>query len=160
MSACRCRIIYAVATSTITTTTTTTTAATAFNAFAKVTIAVTATATNTSTRATTFTLAAHYPKPNLSCKGAIDAWYGEWRNYNFTVPNPFDYNWPRNIGHFSQLVWRSSGFLGCGMSTADVPMRSMPGGFGGCKVVVCRMKAPGNVAVNSYFRSNVLPRVQ
>ncbi|PNH10966.1 Protein PRY2 [Tetrabaena socialis] len=101
-----------------------------------------------------------YPAPDLSCKGAIDGWYGEEVNYNFTVSNAFDYNWPRNIGHFSQLVWRGSSAIGCGVAKVDPPKRYTPEAFGGCKIIVCRMKAPGNLAANSYFRTNVLPLVQ
>ncbi|GIL88096.1 hypothetical protein Vretimale_13961 [Volvox reticuliferus] len=99
-----------------------------------------------------------YPKPDWSCKRAIDAWYSEVKLYDFTVPNPYDYNIPRGTGHFVQLVWLSSSVFGCGVGKADVPMSRMPGGYGGCKVVVCRFQS-GYKASNEQLLINVLPRV-
>ncbi|GLI61507.1 hypothetical protein VaNZ11_003836 [Volvox africanus] len=98
-----------------------------------------------------------YPKPDWSCKRAIDAWYSEVKAYDFTVPNPYDYNVPRGTGHFAQLVWSNSSVFGCGVGKADVPMSRMPGGYGGCKVVVCRYKS-GIKASNTAFLQNVFPR--
>ncbi|EFJ46825.1 hypothetical protein VOLCADRAFT_92694 [Volvox carteri f. nagariensis] len=101
---------------------------------------------------------ASYPKPDWSCKRAVDAWYSEVKLYDFTAQYPYDYNIPRGTGHFVQLVWRSSAVFGCGVGKADVPMSRMPGGYGGCKVVVCRFQS-GFKASNSQFQLNVFPRV-
>ncbi|GLC57334.1 hypothetical protein PLESTB_001213000 [Pleodorina starrii] len=98
-----------------------------------------------------------YPKPDWSCKRAIDAWYSEVKLYDFTVPNPYEINMPRGTGHFVQLVWRSSALFGCGVGKADVAMPRMPGGVGGCKVVVCRYRS-GFKASNAQLLLNVLPR--
>ncbi|GIL54442.1 hypothetical protein Vafri_9974 [Volvox africanus] len=97
-----------------------------------------------------------YPKPDWSCKRAIDAWYSEEKLYDFTVSNPYDYNIPRGTGHFAQLVWANSSVFGCGVGKADVPMSRMPGGYGGCKVVVCRYKSSIK-ASNVAFLQNVFP---
>ncbi|EFJ46904.1 hypothetical protein VOLCADRAFT_118015 [Volvox carteri f. nagariensis] len=96
-----------------------------------------------------------YPKPDWSCRRAVDAWYSEMKLYDFTAGNPYDYNIPRGTGHFVQLVWRSSAVFGCGVGKADVPMSRMPGGYGGCKIVVCRYRT-GFKANNLEFQENAV----
>ncbi|KAG2447088.1 hypothetical protein HYH02_007837 [Chlamydomonas schloesseri] len=100
-----------------------------------------------------------YPKPDNTCLRAITAWYSEEPYYDYTVANAFQYNWPRGIGHFTAMVWKSGRSFGCGVARADVPMSSMPGGFAGCKIVVCRYSLPVNLADNTAFKQNVLPKV-
>ncbi len=52
-------------------------------------------------------------------------------------------------------VWRSSALLGCGVGIADVPMTWGGRTYnGGCKLVVCRYKAPGNIADDMSFLKN------
>ncbi|EFJ53247.1 hypothetical protein VOLCADRAFT_86343 [Volvox carteri f. nagariensis] len=70
-----------------------------------------------------------YPAPDIGCMEAVDGWYSEVQYYDFTTPKPFEVNWPRRIGHFSQLVWRASSALGCGVATADQQVEVLPGRF-------------------------------
>ncbi|KAG2444319.1 hypothetical protein HXX76_001076 [Chlamydomonas incerta] len=100
-----------------------------------------------------------YPKPDASCNVAVNAWYQEVQYYNFSAPQPFVDNWPKGIGHFTALVWRAATKFGCGMARADVPMSAVPGGYAGCKVVVCRYGDVANVATNMEFLKNVSPRI-
>eukprot|EP00775_Hariotina_reticulata_P009864 gene9864-10022_t len=64
-----------------------------------------------------------------SFKSAIDAWYNEVQSYNFNSPG-----WSGATGHFTQLVWRETTKVGCGLSLSC----SMP-------TYVCQYAAAGNV---------------
>ncbi|KAG2494168.1 hypothetical protein HYH03_007803 [Edaphochlamys debaryana] len=101
-----------------------------------------------------------YPAPDKSCAGAVNAWYGEVNWYDFNTPNAFRDNWSNSIGHFTQLVWKSSTQVGCGVATSPERM-VFPSGtvfMGGCKVIVCRYDPYGNgPATDAAFRANVLP---
>ncbi|GLC77462.1 hypothetical protein PLESTF_001938500 [Pleodorina starrii] len=99
-----------------------------------------------------------YPKPDATCTVAAKAWYGEVRDYDFDADQPFADNWSKGIGHFTQLVWRGTSSMGCGVGLADAAL-PIGGGraiTGGCKIIVCRYKAPGNVATDMAFFKNVL----
>ncbi|KXZ43730.1 hypothetical protein GPECTOR_82g264 [Gonium pectorale] len=100
-----------------------------------------------------YTLAS-YPKPDATCKRAIDAWYTEVKLYDFAAASPCAVNCNRPVGHFVQLVWRASTAVGCGVGQADVPMPRMPGGVGGCKVIVCYFK-PGFQMNDAAYKANV-----
>ena len=78
-----------------------------------------------------------------SAQSAADAWYGEIRNYNFNVPV-----YTRNpaVGHFTQMVWRTTTQLGCGMMAC-----------GSNNYWVCRYSAPGNMNVE--VRGAVTPAI-
>ncbi|GLC77467.1 hypothetical protein PLESTF_001939000 [Pleodorina starrii] len=96
-----------------------------------------------------------YPKPTVSCLGAIHGWYSQALLYNFAAKYPYTANWPKKIGHFSQLVWSDSSLFGCGVAVADVAIagqgRTYPGG---CRMVVCRYLSFGNVALDYMFLKN------
>ncbi|GIM12013.1 hypothetical protein Vretimale_15470, partial [Volvox reticuliferus] len=100
------------------------------------------------------------PKPDSSCIPAIISWYSEVKYYDFDAPQPFSDNWPKAIGHFTQVVWKSTSLLGCGVGVADmqVPLGRLIY-TGGCKIVVCRYKAPGNYAFDMAFLRNVLRNI-
>ncbi|XP_019932532.3 uncharacterized protein LOC109622581 [Aedes albopictus] len=70
-----------------------------------------------------------------SCSGAdaVQSWYKEIKDYTFGQPDPgvkFS-----KVGHFTQVVWKSSKRLGVGMAIAS-------GGNG--VYVVCNYDPPGN----------------
>ncbi|GIM12035.1 hypothetical protein Vretimale_15488 [Volvox reticuliferus] len=44
------------------------------------------------------------PKPDDTCNLAVRSWYDEVQDYDFKAPQPFYDNWPKGIGHFTQLV--------------------------------------------------------
>ncbi|KAG2502206.1 hypothetical protein HYH03_000692 [Edaphochlamys debaryana] len=101
-----------------------------------------------------------FPKPDDKCLVAIDAWYDELQYYDFNAKDLYRDNWGKMIGHFTQLVWRSSTTVGCAMASANTPV-TFPGGskvMGGCKVIVCRYEPYGNWADGGYFSRNVWPR--
>ncbi|KAG2493589.1 hypothetical protein HYH03_008108 [Edaphochlamys debaryana] len=99
---------------------------------------------------------ATYPKPDTTCAMAATAWYSEIVWYDWTAARPFDYNWPRNVGHFTQMIWADSSYLGCGLGYGSYIFDGAPAP-GGCKVVACRYQGPGNWATNDLFRQNVRP---
>ncbi|KAG2489915.1 hypothetical protein HYH03_011552 [Edaphochlamys debaryana] len=99
------------------------------------------------------------PAPDDSCSSAVNAWYGELAWYDFKTPNAYRDNWSNSIGHFTQLVWRDSTQIGCGVGTA-AERTVFPSGkvfMGGCKAIVCRFDPPGNAASDAAFKANVLP---
>lgn len=73
-----------------------------------------------------------------TCTIAVDKWYAEVSFYNFKAARLFADNWnqPNAIGHFTQLVWKSTTSMGCGV--AQGTYTSSGGWKGTCKVVVCR----------------------
>jgi hypothetical protein len=51
---------------------------------------------------------------NRGAKNAVDAWYNEIGSYNFNAPK-----YSNAVGHFTQVIWRGSAQLGCGMSVCQ-----------------------------------------
>ena len=66
-------------------------------------------------------------------------WYGEVKQYAFP-----DGGFSMETGHFTQVVWRGTTQLGCGVSTCR-----------GMDIWVCEYDPPGNV--QGQYRQNVLP---
>ncbi|XP_068560027.1 Golgi-associated plant pathogenesis-related protein 1-like [Cebidichthys violaceus] len=78
---------------------------------------------------------------NLTGKEAVDLWYGEIKDYNWSIPG-----FSGVTGHFTQVVWKDSTELGVGMATD------------GKKVfVVGQYRPAGNMNMAGYFDKNVLP---
>ncbi|QPG75025.1 hypothetical protein FOA43_002365 [Brettanomyces nanus] len=79
--------------------------------------------------------------------GAVDAWYDEISNYNYSDPQFAEDN-----GHFTQLVWKSSTRLGCGYKYCSPTY-----GY----YIVCNYQPAGNVIYSGdeykLFKENVLP---
>lgn len=69
----------------------------------------------------------------LGAKAAVDLWYAEVSKYNFSSPA-----WSNAVGHFTQLVWRATTQVGCGVATC-----------GGQRLWVCQYTPPGNWNVNN-----------
>jgi hypothetical protein len=74
--------------------------------------------------------------------GAGGSWYGESAQYRYGS------GFSPATGHFTQLVWKSSARLGCGMASGS-------NGSLNTVYVVCSYDPPGNVA--NQFPQNVLP---
>ncbi|SMN21736.1 similar to Saccharomyces cerevisiae YJL079C PRY1 Protein of unknown function [Maudiozyma saulgeensis] len=64
--------------------------------------------------------------------GSVDAWYNEISNYDFSNPG-----FSSNTGHFTQLVWKSTTQVGCGVKSC--------GGVWG-DYVICSYDPAGNVS--------------
>jgi uncharacterized protein YkwD len=97
--------------------------------------------------------------PALSDRDAFEqTWYCEVNNYDFNNPvfkGGFTTNCQNVNGHFTQVVWKDTAFLGCGRATCDI------GGHKGTQWV-CRYKPRGNVNVDDPFvlSQQVRPRGQ
>lgn len=73
--------------------------------------------------------------------GAVDAWYNEISGYDWSDPN-----YSSSTGHFTQVVWKSSTQLGCGIKAC--------GGAWG-SYVICSYNPAGNYI--GEFAENVEP---
>lgn len=85
---------------------------------------------------------------NIACghrslKEAVGSWYSESSDYDFARPG-----FSSKTGHFTQLVWKGTGQIGCG-ATAGCPNAN--GGIWW----VCRYGPPGNF--EGQFPENVTP---
>jgi hypothetical protein len=69
--------------------------------------------------------------PGLSGNGAATMWYNEVGSYNFDAPV-----WSGQVGHFTQMVWRTTTQIGCASATC-----------GGDTLWVCRYTPAGNINV-------------
>ncbi|MEA5619190.1 CAP family protein [Cronbergia sp. UHCC 0137] len=74
---------------------------------------------------------------------AVNAWYNEIKDYNFQSPG-----FSSKTGHFTQVVWKSTSKLGCGIASGKY--NNMYARF-----VVCQYTTPGNFT--NAFPQNVLP---
>ena len=75
-------------------------------------------------------------------RSAINLWYAESSKYNYNNPESNNFN---EIGHFSQLVWKSSTSVGMGIARSS----------SGLTFVAMNFHPPGNYF--GLFTSNVLP---
>jgi uncharacterized protein YkwD len=79
------------------------------------------------------------PAGGATAAAVVDSWYGEVARYSFARPG-----FSMETGHFTQVVWRGTTRLGCGVARcAD------------SEVWVCNYDGPGNV--EGQFPDNVRP---
>jgi len=79
------------------------------------------------------------PVGSATAAAAVAGWYDEVARYDFARPG-----FGMDTGHFTQVVWRGSTRIGCGVARcADA------------EVWVCNYDGPGNV--EGQFPTNVLP---
>jgi uncharacterized protein YkwD len=79
------------------------------------------------------------PEGSMTGTEVAAMWHAELRDYDFRAPG-----FSVQTGHFTQLVWRDTARLGCGVSRC-----------GGGELWVCNYDPPGNVERS--YRTNVLP---
>jgi uncharacterized protein YkwD len=72
---------------------------------------------------------------NLGAQQSVDLWYNEVSSYNFTAPV---YTLNPQVGHFTQLVWRTTTQVGCAMARC-----------GAMNLWVCRYSPTGNMNVQA-----------
>ncbi|XP_061881181.1 Golgi-associated plant pathogenesis-related protein 1-like isoform X1 [Entelurus aequoreus] len=77
----------------------------------------------------------------LTGKEAVDSWYSEINNYNWSRPG-----FSSGTGHFTQVVWKESVHLGVGMATDGHQV-----------FVVGQYRPAGNMNRQQHFMANVLP---
>jgi uncharacterized protein YkwD len=74
---------------------------------------------------------------NVSAKDAAEWWYAEVQHYDWNDPitsyNAGDTDRSKEVRHFTQVVWKATTKLGCGLATCP-----------GDRYVVCRYKPQGN----------------
>lgn len=81
-----------------------------------------------------------------SITAAIDAWYAEGASYSYQRAS-----YTPGLGHFTQLVWKSTTKVGCGIAACN-GKHGTPG-----NLLVCEYSPAGNVVNPGYFGANVLP---
>ena len=79
------------------------------------------------------------PAGNMSPNQIATGWYDEVSLYNFNSGA-----FSMSTGHFTQLIWRDTQKLGCGVSMCN-----------GGEIWVCNYDPPGNV--QGYYKAQVLP---
>uniref|UniRef100_A0A0N5B785 SCP domain-containing protein n=1 Tax=Strongyloides papillosus TaxID=174720 RepID=A0A0N5B785_STREA len=77
--------------------------------------------------------------PNLAHISA-KIWYDEVKDYNFN-----NQGFGHSTGHFTQLVWKGSSKVGCGVAASSIGV-----------FTVCKYSPPGNVM--GAFKENVSPK--
>jgi uncharacterized protein YkwD len=82
----------------------------------------------------------------------VDSWYSEVAMYDFANPG-----FSLDTGHFTQLVWRGTSKLGCGVKQCPSTATRFPWAEGErVTYLVCRYVAGGNVP--GEFPANALPK--
>jgi len=81
-----------------------------------------------------------------SCAEAALSWYDERKHYNYENPN---YGSNYTIGHFTQLVWKSSQKVGVGIASKTT-------GGNTRTVIVARYSPAGNVQITEEYKANVM----
>jgi Alpha-L-arabinofuranosidase B (ABFB) domain/Cysteine-rich secretory protein family len=81
-----------------------------------------------------------WSRPTLSPTKPVDSWYSEIGQYDFN--NPIGSYKTGKVLHFTQVVWRGSTQLGCGIATCQAP--APDGANSGWGFIVCRYAPPGN----------------
>jgi uncharacterized protein YkwD len=76
-------------------------------------------------------------------KNAIDLWYKEVSSYDFSHPG-----FSGRTGHFSQVVWRGTKKIGCGVKKCN----------DGMIIISCQYSPPGNYI--GQFKENVFPLIK
>jgi len=75
-------------------------------------------------------------------KRAVDSWYDEEKDYDYA--NPGKPASGKTVGHFTQIVWKSSKLLGCGVTKK-----------GSSTWVCCNYDPPGNFDTKEQYEANV-----
>lgn len=75
----------------------------------------------------------------LDANAVVGMWYDELKKFNFRSGG-----FSMKTGHFTQVVWRGTRAVGCGMSQCN-----------GLDVWICQYDPPGNV--EGQYRENVRP---
>jgi hypothetical protein len=79
----------------------------------------------------------------------VDMWYNEVQQYDFAAPG-----FSTATGHFTQLVWRGTTRVGCGLTRCPGSIFGWPAEFGEALMYSCRYAPAGN---SGMYTENVLP---
>jgi len=83
---------------------------------------------------------------SFSGSSAVASWYNEIKDYSFSNPG-----FSGSTGHFTQLVWKSTTKVGCGLKLCSYLQDA---GFNNAYFLVCEYSPPGNLLGS--FAANVL----
>nr|MCH9698007.1 hypothetical protein [Gammaproteobacteria bacterium] len=89
-----------------------------------------------------------WANPTGSITGSVNGWYNEVNLYDFNNPG-FSFQ----TGHFTQVVWKNTTEIGCGVKTDCPTPQSWPFAYH----LVCQYSPAGNVT--GQFPQNVMPLV-
>ncbi|MEM8641221.1 MAG: CAP family protein [Cyanobacteria bacterium P01_G01_bin.54] len=88
--------------------------------------------------------------PEFLANQAVKSWYDEVADYDFSNPG-----FSSETGHFTQVVWKSTRYVGCGVAQGIKTIEATPyNAF----YVVCHYSPPGNITNAGQFEENVLPK--
>lgn len=79
-------------------------------------------------------------------RAAVESWYNEVSLYDFKRPG-FTFA----TGHFTQIVWKSTMNIGCGLSLMEKTCSA---------IVSCAYTPAGNINTMQHFAANVLPKFE
>eukprot|EP00798_Chlamydomonas_sp_ICE-L_P010395 gene10395-8339_t len=91
---------------------------------------------------------------SMATKG-VELWYNEGCLYDYDTPGK-----DMVAGHFTQVVWRASTQIGCGLSTCPNGVQYSGGLATNTNVLVCHYDPPGNFQGEVPYKENVFPPVQ
>ncbi|XP_029428382.1 peptidase inhibitor 16 isoform X2 [Rhinatrema bivittatum] len=75
--------------------------------------------------------------PQLDMKSVMELWYSEYKNYDYATLSCKE---GTMCGHYTQVVWATSGKVGCGAQFCEKVKNEKPNQF----LVVCNYEPPGN----------------
>lgn len=73
---------------------------------------------------------------------AVRTWFEERRNYSPSRLKKFSQKVDAPVGHFTQVIWANTGYIGCGAATFN--MKNEPKGM--TRLYVCDYASSGNIA--------------
>ncbi|KAL4707916.1 hypothetical protein ACJJTC_013707 [Scirpophaga incertulas] len=73
----------------------------------------------------------------LNPDSACESWFNEYKDYTYGKMKPSDFGGPKDIGHYTQMAWSDSKYLGCAMSQWSIDGYNK-------YFVVCNYGPPGN----------------
>jgi hypothetical protein len=100
--------------------------------------------------------------PSQTGVQAVDGWYCEGANNNYSYDNPMlNFGWMHNCadnpnkvnGHFTQIVWKATKFLGCAKHTCTLGNQTGT-------LWACEYDPAGNVNTTAALKDNVPPPIQ
>lgn len=97
-------------------------------------------------------LAKGYSSTPVTFCGLAFFWYDEIRNYDENMKVMYNFApIPTNLGHFTQMIWKSTTKVGCGGAWKETGDQKRPI----LTIYVCRYSPPGNVQLE--FNANIMP---
>ena len=96
----------------------------------------------------TFTVDTPGALDSLKCEDGIKFWYDEIQDFDFSKGRPFQKSLDegKKVGHFTQLVWDDTRYVGCAKSYSEKSFTVY---------IVCNYDPPGNIKRG--YKKHVIP---